>query len=339
MPKAKSWGQSLCEFTWAGVDLRRLFARENISYLACVATVVCSCNDSTMSPLRDPRGIILLSDARAHSQIYAVTPDGNEIRQLTHNDVMNTDPALSPDGTKIVFISAVDSIPGFPGRRPDVYLMNATGSGVKRLFPSPNTSWHPRWSPDGQKIVFASVDPATGDFRPYVMNADGSNVHVIGNAPGGSFDLEWSPDGTHFLFSSNRSPRSWWTMYVMNVDGTGEHELAGDNACVTNASSARWSPDGARILYSCDRDGGLYVIGADGTNPVRIDTALPANGSLDGSPVWSPGGDMVAFTSNRESDLGTLRWHAYTVAAVGGTPLKITTGDIGWVVRDWAMVR
>ena len=316
-----------------------MLARTNIRHLAFVVAVVYSCGDSTTGPLRDQRGIIFVSDARAHSQIYALTPDGSQLRQLTHKDVLNTDPALSPDGTKIVFISAVDSIPGFPARRPDIYLMNADGTGVRRLFASPNTSWHPRWSPDGKQIAFTSVDPAIGDFRLYVMSGDGSNVRVIGNAPGGSFDPEWSPDGTRFLFLSNRPPRSWWTMYIMNVDGTGEHQLAGDNACVTNATGARWSPDGTRIVYACDTGGTLYVIGADGSSPVRIDTSLPANGGQDGSPVWSPGGDMIAFTSNRESDFSQTRWHAYTVPAAGGAPLKITTGDIGWVVRDWAMVR
>ena len=270
-------------------------------------------------------------------------PDGSEIRQLTHNDVMNTDPDLSPDGTQIVFISLVDSVPGYSARRPDVYVMSVNGSGVRRLYQSPGTSWHPTWSPDGKQIAFSSIDPATGDFRVYVMNGDGSNVHAVGNAKV-NFSPEWSPDGTHLLFLTNRSPRNWWTMYTMNVDGSGEQQLAGDNACVGNVGGARWSPDGSRIAYDCIAGylfaSGLYTISANGTGTgIHVDTFLPANGSLDGNAIWSPDGDQLAFTSNRESDLQHTRWHIYTVAVTGGTPTKISNGDQGWAPFAWGMVR
>lgn len=301
------------------------------------ATVACGGGD-TPTALSDPRGIILVVGGSSHAQIYAMRPDGSEIRQLTHNNVINTDPDLSPDGTQIVFISEFDSIPGFPGRRPDVYVMNVNGTGVHRLYVSYSTSWHPRWSPDGKQIAFTSVDQATGDFRVYVMNSDGSNVHVVGNVFG-NFDPEWSPDGTRLLFLSNRSPRAWWTMYTMNVDGSGEQQLAGDNACVGNVGGARWSPDGSRIAYHCNT-AGLYIIGADGAGSgIHVDTSIPANGTADGNPVWSPAGDQLAFSSNRESDFQHSRLHVYTVGLTGGVPNKISNGDQGWMPGAWGMVR
>ncbi|HEX6627476.1 MAG TPA: hypothetical protein VF105_05955 [Gemmatimonadaceae bacterium] len=70
-----------------------------------------------------------------------------------------------------------------------------------------------------------------------------------------------------------------------------------------------------------------------------METSLPTNGTADGNPVWSPGGDQLAFSSNRESDLQHSTWHIYTVAVTGGTPTKISSGDQGWAPSAWGMVR
>lgn len=336
-----SWGQFSSRSRSAASETVNSAITPRLDFILAVLVLgvgACGRGDAPTA-LRDPRGVILVVDGDRHSQIYAMRPDGSEIRQLTHNNVMNTDPALSPDGTQIAFISLVDSIPGFPARRPDVYVMNVDGSGVRRLYASPNTSWHPTWSPDGKHIAFTSVDPAIGDFRVYVMNSDGSNVHVVGNAPRGSFDPEWFPDGTRLLFLSNRSPRNWWTMYTMNVDGTGEQQLAGDNACNTNLGGARLSPDGNRIAYHCG-SAGLYIIGADGAGTgIHVDTSIPANGTADGNPVWSPAGDQLAFSSNRESTFQESITHVYTVPVTGGVPTKITRDSRGWYPDTWGIVR
>jgi Tol biopolymer transport system component len=60
-----------------------------------------------------------------------------------------------------------------------------------------------------------------------------------------------------------------------------------------------WSTDGARIAFRSDRDGDeeIYVMNADGSNPVRL-TSQPGN---DGNPAWSPDGSRIAFESNRDT--------------------------------------
>lgn len=80
----------------------------------------------------------------------------------------NFRPRFSPNGSKIVFQSSRDG-------QPEIYVMNADGSGQTRL--TNNSAWDtaPAWSPDGTKILFTSLrdDPMTPAL--YLMNADGSN--------------------------------------------------------------------------------------------------------------------------------------------------------------------
>jgi TolB protein len=59
----------------------------------------------------------------------------------------NEQSAISPDATKIAFVSQRDGTC-------EIYVMNRDGNSVKRL--TDNTAWdvHPAWSPDGTKLAF-----------------------------------------------------------------------------------------------------------------------------------------------------------------------------------------
>jgi hypothetical protein len=70
--------------------------------------------------------------------IYAMDENGNGVVQLTDNPAQDYDPAWSPDGSKIVFVSERDG-------NAELYVMNANGSNEERLTNTPYWETHPSW--------------------------------------------------------------------------------------------------------------------------------------------------------------------------------------------------
>jgi Tol biopolymer transport system component len=284
--------------------------------------------------------MLVASGSGSASEIYAMRPDGSGRQQLTQNAILDGDPDWSPGGQQIVFVSAVDSEPGAPARRRDVFLMNADGSGSHRLFQAAGGAGaaHPRWSPDGSRISFDSFDATMGGFQPYVMNSDGSNVKLVRAMPGENFGLEWSPDGTRFVFLSNRSPRFLWTLYVMPTNGSSDQQITDDHACPSNLGrAAQWSPDGSSIAFSCATNLGSWIstMQADGTALTIVTN--PATGAF--GPVWSPSGAQIAFASNLGSVGGNPVSQVFLINATGGPVSQITTGNVRNVVNAWRSAR
>jgi Tol biopolymer transport system component len=86
---------------------------------------------------------------------------------------VKTDPMYSPDGMKIAFISTHDG-------DPEIFVMNADGTGLRKLTDNTAVDAAPSWSPDGGKIVFTS--DRSGTFELYRMNSDGSAQQMIPTA-------------------------------------------------------------------------------------------------------------------------------------------------------------
>ena len=83
---------------------------------------------------------------------------------------VKTDPMYSPDGLKIAFISTHDG-------DPEIFVMNADGTGLRKLTDNSAVDAAPSWSPHSGKIVFTS--DRGGSFELYRMNSDGSQQQMI----------------------------------------------------------------------------------------------------------------------------------------------------------------
>src|SRR5438067_11174718 len=99
-------------------------------------------------------------------EIYLMAPDGGVQIDLSNDPATDTQPAWSPDGSRIAFTSSRNG-------NAEIYVMNADGSDPLRLTATPGSDSQPAWSPDGSKIAFVST--RDGNPEIYAMNADGTN--------------------------------------------------------------------------------------------------------------------------------------------------------------------
>ena len=219
------------------------------------------------------QAIVFVSDRDGDPEIFTVRPDGSAVTQLTSNQSWDTDPAWSPDGTKIAFSSSRDG-------DDDIYVMNADGSNVVNISNSgTGRDVQPDWSSDATRIIFVR------DGVISTVNATGGDPVRLGRGRSPA----WSPDGTKIAFA--KPERGSSDIYAMNADGSNARALTSG----LEADSPDWSPDGTKIAFETVIGTGesrIATMRADGTNVVQ----LPGAGD-DYSPSWSPDATKLVFTN------------------------------------------
>jgi TolB protein len=180
-------------------------------------------------------------------------------------------PVFSPDGTRIAFMSARDG-------NPEIYVMNADGSNVRRLTNHPAGDGTPTWAPSGAQIAF--VSDRAGQPQIYVMGADGSNVRRLTTNESWADRPTWSPAPFNEIAFSGRTGAGFDIKVFDIATGATRQITFGEG---TNESPA-YSPNGRHLAFTSTRFGGVQVltIGRDGRGLRQI-TRVGNNQT----PAWS----------------------------------------------------
>ena len=134
------------------------------------------------------------TDDHASAEIYVITLGvSGPPQRLTNNTEEERAPAWSPDGTRLVF-SCRKGEPVQPGglRSFELCVMNADGTGQRRLTENAVQELTPSWSPDGKQIVFHRALGGRGRFQLFVINADGTGERQLTFPPGTNGFAHWS---------------------------------------------------------------------------------------------------------------------------------------------------
>ena len=195
--------------------------------------------------------------------------------KLVSSTRMEAQPNLSPDGTKLTFISNRDGVVA-------VWTSNADGSDPVRL--SRGGGGTPEWSPDGKQVLFDSNDG--GHWHLCLAAAEGGNEVHFGDRDSDRRAPSWSADGKSIYFSSNRS---------------GTYEIW--RTSLQNSSSVQVTHSGA--VYAQESRDGKVVYFQKLKHPTRYDFDLVPQ-------IWSVpakgGPENLVFDLNEEPSFGSGSW-------------------------------
>ncbi len=211
--------------------------------------------------------------------IYLLTLDPWGVARLTTDAANDESPALSPDGSKVAFVSYRDG-------NAEIYVLDISGKSLTRITDNAAADNDPAWSPDGAKIAFAS--DRDGNFDIYEVKPDGAGFERIAAVSDSDANDRW-PDlaADHFgdeyiAFASDRDG-DWEINYYDSYDVS----QASSNIDGTVDAQASWSKSAEQMVYHTGNNDEFDIYKAlyDGSSKIDL---TRQNGSNNSAPDWEP---------------------------------------------------
>src|SRR6266853_5101798 len=145
-----------------------------------------------------------------------------------------TEPAISPDGSEIAFVSGGD-----------IWTVAATGGDAHLLVSHPATESRPLYSPDGRRLAFGSTRTGNGDI--YVLTIETGDLKRLTFDDSNDQLDAWSADGRWIYFTSNSRDVGGTDIYRVSSDGGTPMQVSAD--LFTNEYFAAPSHDGKSVAF------------------------------------------------------------------------------------------
>ena len=222
----------------------------------------------------------------SNTGLYLASPDLGDLRLVTRlpDGVEEIAPfGVTPDGSRIVFLAQTGPYEGMT-HAGDLYVIDADGTGLRRLNPAGTTLGDigrppVSVSPDGRHATFG-VDHAV-----WVVDLAGGEARRVTKGTGFVWAVSWSPAGDWITYTRFHGATS--VVALVRPDGTDDHEISMVDE-TDEANAAAWSPDGKYLLVQRDADGSV-----DGPRDLWI---------MDLTGTW------VGQVTHEPSNYGTYSW-------------------------------
>jgi Tol biopolymer transport system component len=269
--------------------------------------------------------LVFESDREGRPKIYTIALETGTITRLTSGPGWRDEkPVWSPDGRQIAFVSTREG-------NYDIYVMQADGTGVRRLTDHAAIEHDPSWAPDGRSIIFTGERDGRGEL--YRVWLDSARVDRITSGFNRAIMPAVSPDGAQVAYAGQTI--RWFQIHTTPIAGSdaGAQLTSGDPAC-----RPAWSPDGRTLAYVVGENPSR--IGALDLASRQVRTLFSHERLWSYYPAYSPDGRWLAFGVSPEHhdgqdwDLAIL-----STADPARTFQRLTIGPGNDRLPDWKPVR
>jgi Tol biopolymer transport system component/tRNA A-37 threonylcarbamoyl transferase component Bud32 len=257
-------------------------------------------------------GVVLLNRRSIEPPVASTTSSGRLVL-LVGSDRQAYDPALSPDGKMIAYVAEGDA------GRVDLVVSRVAGGGRVALTSDQAVEGHPRFSPDGERILFDRRRPDADVPELCVVPALGGDVAVVLT---GAVEAVWSPDGSRIAFIRVEGGGRRGALVTTRSDGSDARILLPADGTYPFSRHPTWARDGktlAVVRGTGGVAGEIWLLSAEGAGLRRLSNDPTA--VFSDEPVFSTDGRRVIYSSNRGG--ATNIW---SLPVDGGEPVRLTTG-------------
>ncbi len=298
------------------------------------------------------------------AQSHAQEKTNMELKDLFDLEMVS-DPQISPDGSKIVYVRMFKDIMTDRDYG-NLWIVNADGTQNRPLTQGNQRDYAPRWSNDGSKLAYLS-NQQDDKTKLFVHHFDMNTDIALTNSATPPSAVSWSPDDTQLAFTqfvrgtpsnklsipSKPAGAEWNTppIYIdrLNYRGDGAGYLPTGNRHIftiglsggtarqrtsddQNYGSPKWSADGQSLYFSANlhEDNELSPANSEIYQLNLEDgsvTALTDRFGPDSNPVLSPDGSMIAYTGNDDTFQGYTVTRLY-VMNTDGSGIKNLTEEL-----------
>lgn len=243
-----------------------------------------------------------IAENKGFTDLWLVPLNGGPARQLTSDKASDTQPAVSPDGKWVAFISKRGD-----DTENQVYVIAIDGGEARRVTAIPTGATVPKWFPDSQRLAFVS------DIWTDLVRWEDQAARKKERAESKMTARVWSKAPISYFdrYLDDREPHLF-SIPLQGGEPTAITRLSGFHLPKTEVDSYSYdiSPDGLELAFASDVDStginsnqDVILIAACGCKPAR--NLTDTNEADDGSPRYSPDGRRLAFTQQR-----VLRFYA-----------------------------